>query len=133
SDGEFVDTVVYCAPVASRITSVTLKGSSSMATWQVLNVVVRACIRVAMDASRPGGIDRSRLAKMYQLGFVFHAGAADVAARDPIDVGPCVAARISRSFEERHCAKSSSTPTESIVKNPEGSTERWSPSGAGVG
>jgi len=104
-----------------------------MATWQVLNVVVSACIRVAIDSSKPGGIDRSRLATMYQLGFAFHAGAMDVPVRDAIDVGPCVAARISRSFEERHCAKSSSTPAESIVKNPEGSTERWSPSGAAVG
>src|SRR5258706_12541037 len=92
------DQFAGAARAASMITCATSAGFESIGTWLVGSATVFfAFIAFANFLSRPGGVMRSLVATMYQLGFVFQAAFVSFAPRAAPLLGPWAAASPMRS------------------------------------
>src|SRR5882672_2726623 len=93
-------------------------GCDSIATWLDGTVMVFALMFFANWRSRSGWIILSLAATTYQLGLVFHAAFATLAANTVLFVWPCVAAMSFLCARGRSPAKNSMTPFVVSVRYP---------------
>src|SRR5580698_4426223 len=64
-------------------------GKDIYATWLAFTSIVLALARFAIMRSWSGLIDRSSVATMYQVGFVFQAGDVILWANASVEIGTC--------------------------------------------
>src|SRR5271168_1703340 len=93
-------------------------GWDMKATWLDFTSTVLARARFAIMRSCSGLIDRSAVATMYQVGFVFQAGLVTLWVNASVEIGTCDTAMNSALFFEMSAAKSATKCSFSIHQFP---------------